>query len=101
MVESKGLIFKDVPDGWPEIGKHIAVESRDFNLHQIPPAGGFTAKVHYISFDPAQRGRMRRPEVKSYSPAFEIGKPIKSNVSCRSAQLEKLRQPLSMVFYRI
>ena len=79
MVQNKGLIFKEIPDGTPVVGKHIAVESRDFDLEQAPPPGGFTAKVHYISFDPYQRPRMRRPEIKSYTPAYEIGKPITNN----------------------
>jgi NADPH-dependent curcumin reductase CurA len=76
MVQNKGLIFKAVPEGYPEAGKHIAVETREFDLEQQPPAGGFTAKTHYVSFDPYQRGRMRKPEVKSYAPPFELGKPV-------------------------
>ena len=76
MVQNKALIYKDHPTSWPEVGKHIVIENRDFDLEQQPPSGGFTAKVHYVSFDPYQRGRMRRPEVKSYAPPFEIGKPV-------------------------
>jgi hypothetical protein len=76
MVQNKGLIFKEAPTAWPEAGKHIAVEAREFDENQSPPAGGFTAKVNDISFDPYQRGRMRKPEVQSYSPPFEMGKPI-------------------------
>ena len=76
MVQNKGLIFKEYPTSWPEVGEHIAVENRDFDVDQAPPSGGFTAKVHYVSFDPYQRGRMRRPEVKSYAAPFEIGKPV-------------------------
>lgn len=33
-------------------------------------------KNFYASFDPYQRGRMRAPDVKSYSDPFELGKPI-------------------------
>lgn len=76
MVQNKGLIFKESPSGWPEAGKHIAVESREFDKDQAPPSGGFTAKVHYVSFDPYQRGRMRAPEIKSYSAPFELNKPV-------------------------
>ena len=76
MVQNKGLIFKEVPTHWPELGKHLVVENRDFDTDQAPPEGGFTAKVNYVSFDPYQRGRMRAPEAKSYSPPFELGKPI-------------------------
>lgn len=76
MVQNKGLIYKEAPTSWPEIGKHIAVESSDFDVDQAPPQGGFTAKVNYVSFDPYQRGRMRNPEIKSYAPPFEQGKPV-------------------------
>jgi len=76
MVASKALIFAEAPTGWPEAGKHLKVESTEFDTEQAPPSGGITAKVHYVSFDPYQRGRMRSPEVKSYSPPFTLGKPI-------------------------
>ncbi|EME45970.1 hypothetical protein DOTSEDRAFT_70095 [Dothistroma septosporum NZE10] len=76
MVQNKALIFAEVPTGWPEAGKHLKIENRDFDTEQQPPNGGITAKVHYVSFDPYQRGRMRAPEVKSYAPPFELGKPV-------------------------
>lgn len=76
MVQNKALIFKDFPTAWPEMGKHLTVESRDFDVDQAPPSGGITAKVNYVSFDPYQRGRMRDPKIKSYSPPFDLGKPI-------------------------
>lgn len=76
MVQNKALIFADVPTGLPEAGKHLKIEATDFDTEQSPPSGGFTAKVHYVSFDPYQRGRMRKPEVKSYSPPMALGKPV-------------------------
>lgn len=76
MVASKALIFAEVPTGWPEAGKHLKIESTEFDLEQEPPKGGITAKVHYVSFDPYQRGRMRDPATKSYSPPYALGKPI-------------------------
>lgn len=76
MVQNKGLIYKEHPTAWPEVGKHLVVENREFDLEQAPPSGGFTAKVHYVSFDPYQRGRMRKPEIKSYSAPFDLNKPI-------------------------
>lgn len=57
-------------------GKDIKTESSDFDVDQQPPQGGFTIKIHYASFDPYQRGRMRAADVKSYSPPFDLGKPI-------------------------
>ncbi|SMR41741.1 unnamed protein product [Zymoseptoria tritici ST99CH_1E4] len=76
MVQNKALIFAKVPSGWPVPGQDLTIESTEFDTEQAPPQGGFTAKVHYVSFDPYQRGRMRAPESKSYSPPFELGKPI-------------------------
>lgn len=76
MVQNKGLIFKSVPSGWPKPGENLAIEARDFDLEAAPPKDGITTKNYHISFDPYQRGRMRAPEIKSYAPPFELGKPI-------------------------
>jgi len=76
MVQNKGVIFKQVPDGWPKPGQDLVVETRDIDLDQQLPDGGLLVKNLYASFDPYQRGRMRAPDVKSYSPPFELGKPI-------------------------
>jgi len=77
MVQNKALMFTGVPSGKIIVGEHIKVESRgDFDIEQAPPDGGVTVKVNYVSFDPYQRGRMRKPEVKSYAPPFTLNKPI-------------------------
>ena len=76
MVQNKGVIFKSIPQGWPKPGQDLAVESRDFDLSTEPPQDGITTQNFYLSFDPYQRGRMRDPKIKSYVPAFELGKPI-------------------------
>ncbi|CZT10771.1 hypothetical protein WAI453_011137 [Rhynchosporium graminicola] len=79
MVQNKGVIFKKVPEGLPKAGEHLTIESREFDLEQAPPAGGITTKNFYASFDPYQRGRMRSPEKKSYSPPFALGEPINNS----------------------
>ncbi|KAF2491240.1 NAD(P)-binding protein [Lophium mytilinum] len=76
MVQNKGLIFKNVPNGWPKPGHDLVVEARDFDLDQSLPEGGVVVKNHYLSFDPYQRGRMRAPDTPSYSPPFKLGEPI-------------------------
>lgn len=76
MVQNKGVIFKQVPNGWPKAGQDLVVESRDIDLEQQLPEGALIVKNFYASFDPYQRGRMRAPETKSYSPPFELNKPI-------------------------
>jgi len=76
MVQNKGVIFRRVPSGWPVPGQDLVIEDRPFDLETNPPEGGITTKNYYVSFDPYQRGRMRSPEIKSYSAPFELGKPI-------------------------
>lgn len=76
MVQNKGVIFKKAPSGWPVPGQDLVIEDRPFDLETNPPEGGITTKNYYVSFDPYQRGRMRSPEIKSYSAPFELGKPI-------------------------
>jgi len=76
MVQNKGLIFKSPPTDWPESGKHLTVEARDFDLEQELPVGSAILKINYVSLDPYQRGRLRDSKIKSYAPAFELGKPI-------------------------
>ncbi|KAI9709786.1 MAG: hypothetical protein M1820_003189 [Bogoriella megaspora] len=77
MVSNKGLIFKQVPNGWPKNGQDLVIEDRPFDLdNATPPSNGVLVQVHYISFDPYQRGRLRDPKIKSYSPPFTLGQPI-------------------------
>ena len=76
MVQNKGIIFKEVPEGWPKAGQHLVVEDRPIDLGQDLAEGSLLVKNYYASFDPYQRGRMRSPEKKSYAPPFELGKPI-------------------------
>lgn len=76
MVQNKGLIFKKVPSGWPVPNQDLAIEDRPIDLNQDLPEGSILVKNYYASFDPYQRGRMREPSTQSYSPPFELGKPI-------------------------
>jgi len=75
MVQNKSLIFASYPDGLPVPGKDLVVETREVDLNKVPQ-GGVIVKNHYVSYDPYQRGRMRKPEVASYSMPFKIGEPI-------------------------
>ncbi|KAF1944686.1 NAD(P)-binding protein [Clathrospora elynae] len=76
MVQNKGVIFKNAPEGWPKPGQDLAVEDRPIDLDQKLPEGALLVKNFYASFDPYMRGRMRAPHIKSYAPPFELGKPI-------------------------
>jgi len=76
MVQNKRVIFKQVPQGLPKEGQDLVIESHDFDLEQSVPSGGAILKIHSISLDPYQRGRLRPANIKSYSPAYTIGEPI-------------------------
>lgn len=76
MVQNKSLIFKKIPESSLEIGEHFAVEDGTFDANAAPEAGGVTARNIWISFDPYMRGKMRDASIKSYSPAYILGKPI-------------------------
>ena len=70
---NKALIFKKIPDGLPIAGKDLTIE----NVPNEPtPVNGVTLQSLYASFDPYLRGKMRAPEIKSYTPAFPLGEPI-------------------------
>lgn len=77
MVRNLGLLFSAVPEGYPKPGKDITVKDRPISLDDTTlEDGGLLVKTHYASFDPYQRGRMRAPEIKSYSPPYTLGEPI-------------------------
>jgi NADPH-dependent curcumin reductase CurA len=76
MVQNKAVIFKAVPHGFPVAGKDLVVETRSIDLDADLPPNTIQLKNFYFSFDPAQRGRMRDPNAKSYSPAYTLGQPI-------------------------
>ena len=80
MVQNKAVIFKSVPNGQPIPGKDLVVETREFDLEQSLPEGGVITKNLYASFDPYQRGRMRTPDKKSYTPPYTLGEPLTNAV---------------------
>jgi hypothetical protein len=66
MVQNKSLIYKQVPQGLPEMGKHLAVESSEFDLDSKLNEGSILVRVQWTSMDPYMRGRLRQPGSKSY-----------------------------------
>lgn len=76
---NKTFVFAKVPAGFPVPGEHITVEDRPIDLDNVPE-GGLVVKSLYASFDPYQRSRMRPAEIKSYSPAYELGGAITNNI---------------------
>lgn len=76
MVQQKAVVYKGIPEGLPVEGKHLVLETKEFDLEQSPPPGGATLKIRYVSFDPYLRGKMRSTEIKSYTPAFEVDETV-------------------------
>ncbi|KAJ2922043.1 hypothetical protein H1R20_g15054, partial [Candolleomyces eurysporus] len=68
------VIFNEVPE---EPGKTLVYdESEKIDADTVSLDGGFLVKTLGLSVDPYMRGRMRNPEVKSYSSAYTLGQPI-------------------------
>ncbi|KAF2162037.1 hypothetical protein M409DRAFT_27417 [Zasmidium cellare ATCC 36951] len=82
MVQNKALKYAAHPSGKPVAGVNLTIETREFDTERPPPPGGITVKVHYVSFDPHQRGRMRSPN-PSHTPAFDLGKPVTNSAILR------------------
>jgi len=77
------LIYKKHPTSVPVAGEHLAVGDVGFDSSAPPPKGGLVLEHLYASFDPYMRGRMRSPEIKTYSPPFELNKRILSHgIAC-------------------
>ncbi|GAD98269.1 oxidoreductase, zinc-binding dehydrogenase family [Paecilomyces variotii No. 5] len=79
-MSNKALVFKKVPSEYPVPGEHLATETVPGDANSPAPENGVTLKSLYASYDPYMRGRMRPAEVKSYAPAFQLGKPIDSAI---------------------
>jgi NADPH-dependent curcumin reductase CurA len=73
----KGMLFVDISRdratqhrmlGFPEPNKHTVTDtSETIDLDNVPLDGGFLVKTLVLSIDPYLRGKMRAPEIKSYS----------------------------------
>lgn len=79
-MSNKAVIFKKVPEGYPIPGQDLTIESAAYDANVAAPENGVVIQSLYSSFDPYMRGRMRPAGTKSYSPAFDLNKPIESAV---------------------
>lgn len=75
MTSNNAILFKKPPTEFPVDGEHLAFEERAYDLPE-PAEGEFVVENLYVSIDPYQRGRMRSPEKKSYSPPYALGRPM-------------------------
>ena len=75
-VRNSSVIFKEVPTGFPEPGKHTQLDtSATIDLDNVPLEGGILVKTLILSTDPYLRGRMRDSGKDTYNQPFELGKP--------------------------
>lgn len=73
-VSNPAILFNSIPKGEPTEENFKYDTSQTIDLDQ-DLKGGLIIKLLCCSVDPYMRGRMRPAETKSYSPAFELGKP--------------------------
>lgn len=81
MSSNNAVIFLEPPTDFPVNGEHLKFEKRPYSFEE-PKDDQVILENIYSSIDPYMRGRMRAAEIKSYSPPFPVGEPIRSlNVS--------------------
>ncbi|KAF9970464.1 hypothetical protein BGZ73_006817 [Actinomortierella ambigua] len=72
MVLNKSVVLLQYPEGFPVPGKDFGLKESEFKPELKD--GEFATRNLSISLDPYMRQRMRN--VKSYTPPFQIGKPL-------------------------
>ncbi|KAK7691642.1 hypothetical protein QCA50_005041 [Cerrena zonata] len=76
-VTNARVLFNEIPQGYPDPNKTVVYDdSQTIDLDTVALDGGVLVKVLVLSIDPYMRGKMRHPDVKSYSPPFIVGEPI-------------------------
>ncbi|GAA5872658.1 hypothetical protein JCM16303_004594 [Sporobolomyces ruberrimus] len=78
MVQNEVLIYAQLPDGKVVPGTTLKKETSEFDVDSVELNGGFVLKAKAISLDPYLKGRMRKPEAKSYNQPLEPGKPLET-----------------------
>ncbi|KAI9324361.1 hypothetical protein BDR26DRAFT_1014831 [Obelidium mucronatum] len=71
------VLFRAIPNGPATKDAFDVVRDEHFDVstQELGP-DSILVKTTWLSLDPYMRGRMRKPEVQSYSPAFAIGQPM-------------------------
>ncbi|KAJ4477154.1 NAD(P)-binding protein [Lentinula aciculospora] len=71
------LLFKDIPTGYPIPGETTIYDtSTTIDLENEPLNGSFLVKTLILSVDPYMRGKMRSPELESYTPPYFVDEPL-------------------------
>ena len=72
-----GLIYKQVPKGFPKAGQDLVVEDIGTDAAKLP-SDGIVVRLLWSSLDPYLRGLLRDPAIKSYFPALQPGEAMKT-----------------------
>ncbi|KAJ7093537.1 alcohol dehydrogenase [Mycena epipterygia] len=76
-ITNKRVLFASIPEGYPIPGETTVYDtSETIDPETVSLNGGFLLKTLVLSVDPYMRGRMRSPDIPSYSVAFKIGAPL-------------------------
>ncbi|KAJ6528264.1 hypothetical protein DFH09DRAFT_161430 [Mycena vulgaris] len=71
------VLFAAIPKDYPIPGETTVYDTtQTIDLGGAPLNGGFLIKTLVLSIDPYLRGRMRKPEIESYMPAFLLGNAL-------------------------
>ncbi|KAJ3076890.1 hypothetical protein HDU98_010985 [Podochytrium sp. JEL0797] len=77
MPSNTKVLFKQIPAGAATADTFEISKDDSFNPSAVEVgANSVLVQTSWLSLDPYMKGRMRAPETKSYSPAFELGKPM-------------------------
>lgn len=78
VVKNRAVIFQSPPTGgYPVEGQHLVYsESNEIDIDNVDIKDGVLVRNKVVSIDPYQRGRMRAPEIQSYSAPFKLNSPI-------------------------
>jgi NADPH-dependent curcumin reductase CurA len=75
MTSNPSIIFNQLPTGEPTLETLKYDTSSTIDLDAVLGENEIVLKLVSVSLDPYMRGRMREEHIKSYSPAFSLGKP--------------------------
>ncbi|KAJ7105694.1 hypothetical protein C8R44DRAFT_987631 [Mycena epipterygia] len=71
------VLFNSIPQDYPVPGETTVHDtSLTIDPDTVPLNGGFLVKTLVLSVDPYFRARMRKPEIKAYTPTFQYGAPL-------------------------
>lgn len=71
-----------VPNGMPVPGQDLKIIETEIDISKAP-SGGLILQNLYLSYDPYMRGKMRDPNIKSYTPGYSINEPLNNTAISR------------------